>query len=92
MKNIKTFEQFINESELNEAKNSASDVYKMMDEATDNIQKLIGQLDDVRGYINDNYEVAEIKKMKGYQVLLDSTKELSKLKDKLNNTVFPDKK
>jgi hypothetical protein len=93
MKNIKTFEQFINDdaSELNEAKKSP-EIWKMVKEAQDNIQRAAVQLDNVRGFINDNYDLAEIKKMKSYQLLVDIAKDLGKTKDKLNNTNWPDEK
>ena len=87
MKYIKTLEEFVNE-----AKKTKPEIYKMVKEALDNIQKAEIQLDNVRGHINDNYELAEIKKMKSYQLLFDTVKELSKTRDKLNNTEWPDEK
>ena len=93
MKNIKTFEQFINEesSELNEAKKSP-EIWKMVSEAQDTIQKVITQLDNVRGVINEKYTVAEIRKMKSYQLLFDIDKDIGKTKEKLYNTNWPDEK
>lgn len=87
MKYIKTLEEFVNE-----AKKSNPEIYKMVDEALTSIQKAEVQLDKVRGHINDNYEVSEIKKMKGYQVLLDTVIDLRNLRDKLNRTNWPDEK
>ena len=94
MKNIKTFEDFINEnnSEINEAKKASPKIWKKVDPILNDIQRMIVNLDNIRGGINDNYSVAEIKKMKGYTVLLDSVKTLDKLKDTLRNTEWPDEK
>ena len=93
MKNIKTFEQFINEesSELNEAKKTP-EIWKLVSDAQNDIQKVISQLDNVRGVINDKYTVAEIKKMKSYQLLVDIAKDLGKTKEKLYNVNWPDEK
>lgn len=93
MKNIKTFEQFINEesSELNEAKKTP-EIWKLVSDAQNDIQKVISQLDNVRGVINDKYTVAEIKKMKSYQLLVDIAKDLGKTKEKLYNANWPDEK
>lgn len=78
------------ENKTNEGKisNSAVMFNGYISNASRALQEAIGEIDNARGIINDNYTVAEIRKMKAYQQYLDLCTNIEKLKSELHSMTF----